>query len=84
MGRLPTITQSLPRTASAVVRPTPPGHAPGRCAALIWANTRTEWFGATSTIVVPVPWVLALSLKLLTRTSPRCSRSLLWVTTATP
>ena len=84
VGRLPTTTQSLPRIASAVVRPIPPGHAPGRCAALIWANTRTERFGATSTIVVPVPWVFALSLKLLTRTSPRCSLSLLRVTTATP
>ena len=84
VGRLPTITQSLPRMARAVVRPTPPGHAPGSRAALIWANSLTVWFGATSTIVVPVPCVFALLLKLLTRTSPRWSLSLLLVTTATP
>ena len=62
----------------------PPGHVPGRCAALIWANTWSAWFGATSTIVVPVPCVFALLLKLLTRTSPWSSLPALRGTTATP
>jgi hypothetical protein len=30
VGKLPTITQPLRRTTSAVVRPTPPGHGPGK------------------------------------------------------
>ena len=39
VGRLPTITNPLRVTASAVVSPTPPGHGPGSAFGLIWANS---------------------------------------------
>src|SRR5579863_9113359 len=66
VGSEPTITQPLGSATRAVVRPTPPRHA----GSLIWANRLALPPGETWTIVVPVPWALALSLKLLTRTSP--------------
>jgi hypothetical protein len=40
--------------------------------------------GETWTMVVPVPWTLALSLKLLTKVSPAVSRPAEVGTTATP
>ena len=72
VGRLPTITQPC-TTASAVVRPTPPGQAPGRRDALICANLVRWPRGLISTIVVPVPCRFALLLKLLISTWPRRS-----------
>ena len=41
VGRLPTTTHPLFRMVRAVVRPIPPGHAPGRSAASICANRLT-------------------------------------------
>ena len=84
VGRLPTTTQPPCRMESAVVRPIPPGQAPGRCLALIRANVVLEPPGDTWTIVVPVPCRFALLLKLLTRTLPRCRMPWLRPTTATP
>ncbi len=52
---------------SAVVRPTPPGQAPGSDVALIVANTESFPAGVICTIVEPVPWLLDLALKLLIR-----------------
>ena len=82
MGSEPTITQPLRSTVRAVVRPTPPGQ-PNRWG-LIWANSETWPDGVTSTIVVPVPCTLALSLKLLTRTLPCHRCPVLRGMTATP
>ena len=83
-GRLPTMTQPGRSATSPVVSPTPPGHRPATWEALMCAN-RVRWPpGEISTIVVPVPCRLALLLKLLTSTSPRCSRPRLCRTTATP
>src|SRR5215469_5192704 len=70
VGKLPTITHPRRSTTRAVVRPTPPGHAPGRFLALMWAKRLKEPLGEIWTMVVPVPCELALLLKLLTRTSP--------------
>src|SRR5258708_6434621 len=84
VGRLPTTTHPPFRMDSAVVRPIPPGHLPGRCAALIFAKRCTAPCGETETMVVPVPCWLALLLKLLTRMLPLTSLPWLWPTTATP
>src|SRR5712672_2627135 len=84
VGRLPTTTQPPCRTDSAVVRPIPPGQAPGRCLALIRANVVLDPPGDTWTIVVPVPWRFFLLLKLLIRTLPRCRRPWLRPTSAIP
>ena len=54
VGRLPTMTHPVRKTASAVVSPMPPGQAPGS-APLIFANTLNAPPGPISTIVVPVP-----------------------------
>src|SRR6202020_1037214 len=59
-------------TFSAVVSPTPPGHAPGNFDGM-FANCVRFPAGVICSIVVPVPWSLALSLKLLTRKLPACS-----------
>src|SRR5580698_1407797 len=67
VGRLPTITQPVCKTASAVVSPTPPGQGPGSEPELSWAKTLSVPLGDTSTIVVPVPCKFELALKLLTR-----------------
>jgi hypothetical protein len=83
-GRLPTTTQPPGRTSSAVVRPTPPGQAPGSWLALILAKTVRCPLGVIWTIVVPVPWRFFLLLKLLTRTLPADSRPVLCVTMKTP
>src|SRR5262249_42443565 len=82
-GRLPTITQ-LCTVTSAVVSPMPPGQAPGRPRAEIFANTVRCPGGLTWTMVVPVPCRFFLSLKLLTSTLPLCSLAWLCLTTATP
>ena len=82
VGSEPTITQPLRSTVRAVVRPTPPGQPDRR--GLIWANSETWPEGVTSTIVVPVPCTLALSLKLLTRTLPCPRCPVLRGMTATP
>src|SRR5437588_9332737 len=84
VGRLPTITNPFFRTVSAVVRPTPPGHGPGSPDARMCANILRCPPGEISTIVLPVPCRLALSLKLRTRTSPDTSDPLLTGTRATP
>ena len=80
VGSEPTITQPLRSATRAVVRPTPPGHL----VSLMPANSDMPPCGLTWTMVVPVPCALALSLKLLTRTSPRCRLPVLRGTTATP
>src|SRR5260370_31108496 len=68
VGKLPTITQPLCSTTSAVVKPTPPGHLPGSVLALIWAKTFTVFTsGETSMIVVPVPLCIAPLLILLNK-----------------
>src|SRR5580704_5860563 len=74
VGKLPTITQPLRKTTSAVVKPTPPGHGPGSAAGSICANRLKFPWGEICTIVVPVPCKLALLLKLLTKMLPRCNR----------
>src|SRR6202035_2482150 len=84
VGKLPTITQPERNTASAVVRPTPPGQEPGSSAAVISAKRLTAPLGATSTIVVPVPWALEELLKLLTSTWPSVRFPIEWGTLATP
>src|SRR6202167_2486581 len=83
-GVLPTTTHPPRRTASAVVRPTPPGHRPVRSDLVMRANT--VWWppGEISTIVVPVPCRFAWLLKLLTRMSPRCRLPRLCRTTVIP
>src|SRR6185437_270684 len=68
----------------AVVRPMPPGQAPGRCAALIVAKVLTWPFGQTCTMVVPVPCRFEAALKLLTSTLPSCRAPADSGTTATP
>ena len=83
VGRLPTMIQPCTST-SPVVRPTPPGQAPGSLDALIRANTVRWPPGLTWTIVVPVPCRFALLLKLLISTSPRCSRPRLRGTSTMP
>src|SRR5580692_11221536 len=82
-GVLPTTTQPPGSTASAVLRPTPPGQAPGRGPEML-AKTERWPPGLISTSVRPVPCSLALSLKLLTRMSPACSRPTLWLSTTMP
>src|SRR5580658_9122442 len=67
VGRLPTTTYPPGRMLSAVVNPTPPGQDPGSFFALIAAKTESLPAGVSSTTVVPVPWLLDLALKLLTR-----------------
>src|ERR1700692_3059238 len=67
VGSEPTITQPLFRTASAVVRPTPPGQLPWRLLGASVANTLARPFGEICMIVVPVPCRFFLLLKLLTR-----------------
>src|SRR6202042_597473 len=84
VGRLPTTTQPPCRMLSAVVRPIPPGQAPGRGLALIRGKVVRDPRGETWTIVVPVPCRFFLLLKLLTRTLPRCRWPRLRPTTATP
>src|SRR5215471_4688859 len=84
VGRLPTTTQPPGRMSSAVVRPTPPGHGPGRLDFLMCANTVRWPPGVICTIVVPVPCKFLELLKLLTRTLPWRSLPSLWRTTATP
>ncbi len=83
VGRLPTTTQPPGSIASAVVRPTPPGHAPGS-GPWIWAKVLTDPHGETCTMVVPVPCELAALLKLLTRVSPATSLPVDWGTTVMP
>src|SRR4029077_14919 len=65
VGKLPTITHPLRSTTRAVVKPTPPGHRPGRFLASISANKFLFPSGEIWTMVVPVPWRLAALLKLL-------------------
>jgi hypothetical protein len=84
VARLPTTTQPPGRMASAVVSPMPPGHAWPAGSAEMLANSVAWPSGATCTRVVPVPWTLALSLKLLTRMSPCVSRPAEAGTAATP
>src|SRR5271155_1716727 len=76
-GVLPTTTQPPGSTTSAVVRPTPPGHGPGRVLGLMLANNDRWPDGVIWTMVLPVPWRLALLLKLLTRTLPARRRPVL-------
>src|SRR5580658_4395585 len=82
VGSEPTITQPLCSATRAVVRPTPPGHPARR--RLILANTHVLPDGVTSTIVVPVPWMLPELLKLLIRMLPRNSSPVLREMTAMP
>ena len=82
VGSEPTITQPLRSTERAVVRPTPPGQ-PARWRFTL-ANSDMRPRGVICTIVVPVPCVLVLSLKLLTRTLPWRRLPVLRGTTATP
>jgi len=84
VGRLPTTTQPPGRMPRAVVRPTPPGHGPGRLDFLMCANTVRCPPGETCTIVVPVPCRFLELLKLLTRTWPLTRLPTLLGTTATP
>src|SRR5580700_9401614 len=69
---------------SAVVSPMPPGQVWPAGSAATLANTLALPAGETCTMVVPVPCTLALSLKLVTRTSPAVSRPAEAGTTATP
>ena len=79
LGTLPTMTHPPVFSCTiAVVNPTPPVH-PGTVDGR-WANTPTWPFGCTSTIVVPVPWLLDLLLKLSTSTSPAVTEPTVWVT----
>ena len=84
VGRLPTTTQPPGRMPSAVVRPTPPGQAIPAGSLATSANRLVCPAGDTWTMVLPVPWTLALSLKLLTRTLPAVSRPAEAGTTASP
>jgi hypothetical protein len=71
---LPTSTNPRLRTPKAVVRPRPA--TPGKNVVAfpgppgIVGGGATSPFGVSLMIVVPVPWALALLLKLETRTSP--------------
>ena len=69
---------------SAVVSPMPPGQAWPAGIAESWAYVLAEPVGEISAMVVPVPWTLALSLKLLTRVSPAVRRPAAAGTTVTP
>src|SRR6266700_3598972 len=71
VGKLPTMTHPFEKTASAVVKPTPPGQAPGKELASISANRLTAPPGAICMMVVPVPWRFEPLLKLLTKIFPR-------------
>src|SRR3984885_9276744 len=84
VGRLPTTTQPPGRMPSAVVSPMPPGHAWPAGSEAMLANTLVLPAGETWTMVFPVPCTLALSLKLLTRTSPAVSLPPEAGTAATP
>src|SRR5260370_319949 len=84
VGKLPTIMKPERKATSAVVSPTPPGQAPGRDLASIWAKTVTPPLGEIWTIVVPVPCRLAESLKLLTSTLFATNAPAVTGTTATP
>ena len=84
VGRLPTTTHPPGSTDSAVVSPIPPGQGPDVDAWLICANWLTEPSGISCTMVVPVPWALAASLKLLTSTPPRTRFPVLEGTTTIP
>src|ERR1019366_518669 len=84
VGRLPTMTQPLRSATRAVVRPTPPGQRPATSPFVIVAKVDTAPPGATSTIVVAVPWALAALLKLLTRVLPRWRSPIERGTIATP
>src|SRR5579862_9561694 len=84
VGKLPTITQPLRSTTKAVVRPTPPGHAPGRLPGSICAKRLKAPVGEIWTMVVPVPCRLELLLKLLIRILPRTSFPTLRGTRKTP
>src|SRR5512135_2441989 len=84
VGRLPTITHQERSATRAVVSPTPPGHAPGNVPASIWAKRPAVPFGATWTIVEPVPCRLLSLLKLLTRTLPAFRFPIVCSTMATP
>ena len=82
VGRLPTTTQPPGSTVSAVVRPIPPGHGPGRWLGRILANTLSLPPGVIWTMVRPVPCRFFLLLKLLMSTLPRCrSPWVCWMTT---
>jgi hypothetical protein len=83
VARLPTTTQPLFNTTSAVVRPTPPGHI-GTSEAITVAKTLIAPLGESWTIVVPVPWKFELALKLLTNTSPFTRWPVVRGTTAMP
>jgi hypothetical protein len=83
-GKLPTITHPPGRIDSAVVSPTPPGHAFEAGSDPIVANVFTDPAGDTSTIVLPVPCTFALLLKLLTSVSPLMSLPTVVGTTAMP
>src|SRR6185437_6883419 len=80
VGSEPTTTQPERSDTRAVVRPTPPGHD----GSVTWANSVALPPGETWTMVVPVPCTLALLLKLLTSTLPRCKAPVLRGMTATP
>src|SRR5258707_15057678 len=84
VGRLPTTTQPPWRMPSAVVSPTPPGQDRPAGSLARLANSCIEPVGDTCTSVVPVPWTLALLLKLLTRVSPAVSLPAVVGTPATP
>ena len=84
VGRLPTITQPLRSTPSAVVRPTPPGQRPGSMPDRRAANVVRCPPGLIWTIVVPVPCRFDAALKFDTSTSPLCRLPVERGTTATP
>src|SRR5258706_16365816 len=65
VGRLPTITQPVCNTASAVVSPTPPGQGPGTEFKFIWQNREGTRLGATPPFVFPCPSSFDLHLNLL-------------------
>src|SRR5262249_15887869 len=81
VGRVASRTERGGRWAMAVVRPTQAGQ-PGRLGGMS-ANTVTDLSGCTSTMVVPVPWLLVLLLKLSTRMSPAASDPTARVTVST-
>jgi len=75
------MTKPVERMERAVVSPMPPGH--WVCVGSIWA--KRVWVEPRNfTMVVPVPWMFAALLKLLTRMSPVWSGPWLFVTMATP
>jgi hypothetical protein len=69
-GKLPTTTQPPGRTTRPVERPMPPGQDRGAGSEVRAAKVDRTPVGEIWTMVVPVPWLLALSLKLLTRVEP--------------